>query len=131
MSSRRTLAIVGWQARGFRRMWRGSITVSFLNPIFFLVSIGVLLGNLVEAREVLLSVERLPPSPSESEKAKHARGDARALAEQIRARIPAVRLAFDPPQATAPHVTVDAVEIPPEALGVPRRMNPGKHVVVL
>ena len=47
-AAHRTLAIVGWQARGFRRMWRGSITVSFLNPIFFLVSIGVLLGNLVD-----------------------------------------------------------------------------------
>lgn len=89
-----------------------------------------LVGNLVEAREVLLSVERLAPSPSESEKAKHARGEAKALAEQLRARIPAVRLAFDPPQPTPPHVTIDAVEIPPEALGVPRRMNPGKHVVV-
>jgi lipooligosaccharide transport system permease protein len=47
-AAQRTLAVVGWQARGFRRMWRGSITVSFLNPIFFLVSIGVLLGNLVD-----------------------------------------------------------------------------------
>jgi lipooligosaccharide transport system permease protein len=45
----RTLAVVGWHARSFRRVWRGSITVSFLNPIFFLVSIGVLLGNLVDS----------------------------------------------------------------------------------
>jgi lipooligosaccharide transport system permease protein len=47
-ATRRTLAIVGWQARSFRRLWRGSITVSFLNPIFFLVSIGVLLGSLID-----------------------------------------------------------------------------------
>ena len=47
-AARRTLAIVGWQARSFRRLWRGSITVSFLNPIFFLVSIGVLLGSLID-----------------------------------------------------------------------------------
>jgi lipooligosaccharide transport system permease protein len=45
---RRAFAVVGWQARSFRRLWRGSITVSFLNPIFFLVSIGLLLGNLVD-----------------------------------------------------------------------------------
>lgn len=45
---RRTLAVVGWQARSFRRLWRGSITVSFLNPVFFLVSIGVLLGSLID-----------------------------------------------------------------------------------
>ena len=47
-AARRTLSIVGWQARSFRRLWRGSITVSFLNPIFFLVSIGVLLGSLID-----------------------------------------------------------------------------------
>jgi lipooligosaccharide transport system permease protein len=45
---RRVLAIVGWHARGYRRVWRGSVTVSFLNPVFFLLSIGVLLGALVD-----------------------------------------------------------------------------------
>ena len=47
-AARRTFAVVGWQARSFRRVWRGSITVSFLNPIFFLLSIGVLLGSLID-----------------------------------------------------------------------------------
>jgi lipooligosaccharide transport system permease protein len=47
-AARRTFAVVGWHARGFRRMWRGSVTVSFLNPIFFLLSIGLLLGKLVD-----------------------------------------------------------------------------------
>ena len=44
----RVLSVVGWHAHAYRRMWRGSITVSFLNPIFFLISIGVLLGTLVD-----------------------------------------------------------------------------------
>ena len=47
-SMRRTVAVVGWQAHSFRRLWRGSITTSLLNPIFFLVSIGVLLGSLID-----------------------------------------------------------------------------------
>lgn len=47
-SAARVLAVVGWHARTFRRMWRGSITVSFVNPIFFLLSIGLLLGSLVD-----------------------------------------------------------------------------------
>ena len=42
------MSVVGWHAHAYRRMWRGTITVSFLNPIFFLVSIGVLLGTLVD-----------------------------------------------------------------------------------
>lgn len=48
--ARRVLAVVDWHARGYRRLWRGSLTVSFLNPIFFLLSIGVLLGALVDRR---------------------------------------------------------------------------------
>jgi lipooligosaccharide transport system permease protein len=44
----RVASVVGWHAHGYRRVWRASITVSFLNPIFFLVSIGVLLGALVD-----------------------------------------------------------------------------------
>jgi lipooligosaccharide transport system permease protein len=48
LSAARVLAVVEWHARGYRRLWRGTITVSFLNPIFFLVSIGVLLGALVD-----------------------------------------------------------------------------------
>jgi lipooligosaccharide transport system permease protein len=46
----RVLAVVGWHARGYRKLWRGTVTVSFLNPVFFLLSIGVLLGALVDRR---------------------------------------------------------------------------------
>jgi lipooligosaccharide transport system permease protein len=48
MSASRVAAVVGWHARSYRRLWRGTVTVSFLNPIFFLLSIGVLLGSLVD-----------------------------------------------------------------------------------
>jgi lipooligosaccharide transport system permease protein len=48
MSSSRVLAVLGWHATEYRNNWRGSVTVSFLNPIFFLLSIGVLLGALVD-----------------------------------------------------------------------------------
>jgi lipooligosaccharide transport system permease protein len=49
-SASRVLAVVGWHARGYSNNWRGSITTSFLNPVFFLLSIGVLLGALVDRR---------------------------------------------------------------------------------
>jgi len=47
-SARRVVAVVGWHARSYRRVWFGSMTVSFLNPIFFLLAMGVLLGTLVD-----------------------------------------------------------------------------------
>lgn len=44
----RVADVVGWHARAYRRLWFGSVTTSLLNPIFFLVSIGVLLGSLID-----------------------------------------------------------------------------------
>jgi lipooligosaccharide transport system permease protein len=40
--------VTAWHARTYKRVWRATITTAFLNPIFFLLSIGVLLGNLVD-----------------------------------------------------------------------------------
>ena len=46
----RARAVTGWQARSYRRTWHATVTTAFLNPIFFLLSIGVLLGGLVDER---------------------------------------------------------------------------------
>lgn len=89
-----------------------------------------LLGELVEAREVLLSIERLPVQPGESAKAANARIEARAMAEQLRDRIPALRIVFSPEPASPPHVTIDGAVIPLEALANPRKVNPGSHTIV-
>lgn len=96
--------------------------------------------RLLEAREVLLSVDRIPVRPDESQKATKARAEAGALAEQIRVRIPSVvvkvRFADPRPEAAAPspprtpRVTVDGALVPPEALSAPRKLNPGTHTIV-
>ena len=44
----RTLAVTEWHARSYRRVWRATITTAFLNPVFFLLSVGVLLGQLID-----------------------------------------------------------------------------------
>ncbi len=44
----RTFAVTSWHARSYRRTWRATITTAFLNPIFFLLSVGVLLGQLID-----------------------------------------------------------------------------------
>lgn len=89
-----------------------------------------LLGELVEAREVLLSIERLPVQPGESAKAANARVEARAMAEQLRDRIPGLRIVFSPEPPSPPHVTIDGVVLPAEALANPRKVNPGSHTIV-
>ncbi len=41
-------SVLAWYARSYRASWRGTITVAFLNPLFFLLSIGVLLGGVID-----------------------------------------------------------------------------------
>jgi lipooligosaccharide transport system permease protein len=40
--------VLAWHARSYRKSWRATVTVAFLNPLFFLFSIGVLLGGIVD-----------------------------------------------------------------------------------
>jgi len=44
----RAYAITEWHARSYRRVWRATITTALLNPVFFLLAVGVLLGGLVD-----------------------------------------------------------------------------------
>lgn len=46
--------VLAWHARSYRKSWRATITVAFLNPLFFLFSIGVLLGGIVDDRSANL-----------------------------------------------------------------------------
>jgi len=41
-------AVFLWYARSYRRVWRATLTTGLLNPIFFLLSMGILLGQLVD-----------------------------------------------------------------------------------
>src|SRR4051812_23147491 len=66
-----------------------------------------LLSQLAEARDVLLSVEQMPVLASESTKAANARVEARALVEQVRERMPTLRIVFAPEPSSPAHVTID------------------------
>ncbi len=90
----------------------------------------MLLGHWLEARDVLLTVDRLPVRPDESPKAANARVEARAIAEDLRVRIPTVTVSFVGRPDGPLRLTVDGVAVPPEAVTAPRRLNPGKHVFV-
>ena len=89
------------------------------------------LGQLVEAREMLLSVGRLKVQPDETEKSAAARSEAAELAEQLRPRIPGVSVKV---QSTAPEgkttLTVDGAAITIVGGTATRKLNPGDHVLV-
>ena len=84
-------------------------------------------GHLVEAREVLSAVAKMPGEGKEDEVHRKARVQAAELAEQLQARIPSLTISV---LSTAPaRVAVDGREVPAAALSVARRLNPGHHTV--
>jgi hypothetical protein len=84
----------------------------------------------VEAREVCLSVGRIPPLSGETERSQQARADAARVAEEVKGRMGSVTVKLQGvPPGREPTVTIDGRALPPEALDVARAVNPGKHVV--
>jgi hypothetical protein len=86
------------------------------------------LGFWVEARATALSVVRIPVVAGEPSVYGSARTRAEALAEELAARIPTLVIQLTPTVAAAT-VSVDEVVLPPAALGLPYKANPGPHVV--
>jgi hypothetical protein len=89
------------------------------------------LGQLVEARDTLERVFRMPPSPGEPDAFRVARKSADALDQALAPRIPGLRITES---GLAPNVsvdvTVDGAAIPLAALVAPIKVDPGHHVVV-
>lgn len=88
------------------------------------------LGLLVESLDSALSVKRIPklnPEPAVFEKA---RADAVTLASSLRPRIPSVKFALQGvPEGRAVDVSIDGTNVPMALLTVPRKVNPGQHVI--
>lgn len=88
-----------------------------------------MLGLLVEARDGALRVVRSPQASNEPAPFVEARTAAKKLAEDLETRIPSVRVVLKnaPPNAA---VTIDGSPMPAIAIGLPRKLDPGGHVVV-
>jgi hypothetical protein len=85
-------------------------------------------GRLIEARDALLSVARMPKPVNEPAAFRHARAQAIVLAQQIRPRIPTVRVQPDGlPTGSDYRISVDGRELPASLRSLPIRLNPGQH----
>jgi hypothetical protein len=92
----------------------------------------VLVGKLVEAREVALQIARLGVASDETEKSADARTEGAKLAEELRPRIPTLTVKIRGlAPGDVPHLSIDGVVVPDVALGEPQKVDPGKHDVLL
>lgn len=88
---------------------------------------------LLEARDRLLQVSRYPQEPDEPEAYTKAREEAKVLAQEIAARIPAVRIEVRGPAGPMNErpdlvIKVDGQPLRRELYSLPRSLNPGRHV---
>jgi hypothetical protein len=88
------------------------------------------LNRLVEARDAFIRVTRYPQSPGESQAFTTARDTAQRMASEIGPRIPSLELKLTglPPGAD-PTVTLDGSPLQADLVGLPIKLNPGKHRV--
>lgn len=90
------------------------------------------LGELVEAREMFLSIGRIKVASDETEKSASARTEAAQLAEQLRPRIPTLVVKVSGVKADAPaQVAIDGANAPVVSLSSMRKVNPGEHAIVV
>jgi hypothetical protein len=92
----------------------------------------VLVGKLVDAREVSLGVARLPVASDETGRSDSARAEAAKLATSLEPRLAKLIVTVTGmPALSAASVSVDGETIPVAAIGEPRSADPGVHVAVL
>lgn len=90
------------------------------------------LGLLLEARETLARVMRIAPRPGEPAAFVTARKQADALNGELAARIPSVTVVVaNAEPGTTPQIVFDGETVPPAAAQAPRKVNPGKHAIVV
>ncbi len=89
----------------------------------------IALGHLVEAREVLTSIDRLPKKPDESEKAADSRKEAEHLAAELTPKLASLTVSAASSGTDAPSVNIDGADIPKDAAQSPRLVDPGHHVI--
>ena len=88
------------------------------------------LGLLVDARETCLSILRMPVQPDETSRSAEARKDAAEIARDLEPRIPSLVVRVQGiDTSVTPSVTIDGHALPPAAVGLVRKVNPGSHEI--
>lgn len=90
------------------------------------------LGLLLEARDMLLRVERYPRVPEEPSAFTRDRDKAVELGRDVAERIPSLRVVVTGlPDGTEAQVRIDGAELRGSSVEQPRKVNPGPHEVTV
>jgi hypothetical protein len=90
------------------------------------------LGLLVEARDTIAAMRRMPEKPNDPKPFKDARNEAIQLDDALAARVASLTIVLKgAPPGDGATVTIDDVPVPTTAVGLPRSVDPGHHVVAV
>ena len=90
----------------------------------------VSLGLLVEARDTIAAIHKTQAQPDDPTPFKDARVKADELDAQLEGRIPTLTISVSgAAEGDSPVVAVDGVSLPPSVATLPRKIDPGHHVV--
>jgi hypothetical protein len=90
------------------------------------------LGRLLEARDAYLAAAHYPSKADEPAVFTSARNDGQASADRLEGRIASLVLDVSGTKDGASlRVTIDNVEIPPDVARLPRRVDPGRHLILV
>lgn len=87
------------------------------------------LGRLIDARDIALGIARSQPQPNEPQPFADARIAAQKLSDELEGRIPSVKITVK--GATDAQITIDGSVLPKALVGLPRKLDPGKHTIVV
>jgi hypothetical protein len=89
------------------------------------------MSMLVEARDTIAGIRKLPSSPSDPAPFQDARTKADELDTALESRIPALNITVTGgAEGETPTIVVDGIPVPAAASGLPRKVDPGRHTVV-
>jgi hypothetical protein len=90
------------------------------------------LGMLLEARDTIANIRKLPAGPSEPAPFLDARAKADELDASLDGKIPSITIVVQGgAENEKPSIVVDGVPVPAAATGLPRRVNTGRHTIMV
>jgi hypothetical protein len=90
------------------------------------------MGLLLEARDTIANIRKMPSSPNDPEPFKDARAKMEELDNTLESKIPALTIVVQgAAQGETATIVVDGAPLPAAVTGLPRRVNTGRHTIVV
>lgn len=88
------------------------------------------MGLLVEALDTIAALHKTPEKPDDPQPFKDARAKADDLGTQIEAKVPSLTITVTgAAEGDTPAISIDGTSLPTAVVGLPRKVDPGHHVV--